>query len=299
MEATMKIPSRLLAGIILACAFSSPAPAAAPDCSDLIAQSEKQWVALNYNESDKTLDLAQKQCPDLGEIYWRKARNIYDRVESLPRDQRPGKDESVGIYNRIIDLADKCIALSPADGVCYHWKGVGIGRRGSTKGMFSSLGDLRLLDTTMQKAEDLKPAYHAENGAGDGLADIYDARGMLYRVVPDWFILQALFGARGDLAKSVEYQRKAVARVPWRIEYNKELGVSLICYGQKNRDPKSVDEGREYLKKIAALPVLKSSDKVDQEHAKLLLANPDLACGYSRDAQQAQSMEEFEKTRKK
>ena len=117
--------------------------------------------------------------------------------------------------------------------------------------------------------------------------------------MPDWFILQALFGTRGDLAKSVEYQRKAVARVPSRIEYNKELGVSLICYGQKNRDQKSVDEGREYLKKVAAFPVLKSSDKVDQEHAKLLLTNPDLACGYSRDAQQVQSREEFEKTQKK
>jgi tetratricopeptide (TPR) repeat protein len=287
----------IISAIFLAGAFA--AVAAPQECQDLINNSEKLWMDNKYDESDKALDQAAAKCPNLGELYWRKARNIYDRVESMPRDKRPTKQESIDLYNKIISLAEKCISLSPNDGLCYHWKGVGLGRRGSTKGVLNSLGDLRELDSTYEKAESLHPTYHSENGMGDGMGDIYTARGQIYRVVPDWFILRTLFGVRGDMAKSVEYQRKAVKQVPQRIEYNKELGVSLICYGQKNKDQKAVDEGRDYLKKLANLPVLKNSDKVDKEHAVQLLKNPDLACGYSRDAQQSQSKEEFEKSQKK
>jgi tetratricopeptide (TPR) repeat protein len=273
--------------------------AASPECQELISVSEKAWMEGKYDESDKALDQALSKCPELGELYWRKARNLYDRVESVPRDKRPDKQESVKTYNRMISLSEKCIQKSPNDGMCYHWKGVGLGRRGSTQGVLNSLGDLRELENTYEKAESLKPTYRAENGTGDAMGDIYTARGQIYRVVPDWFILKTLFGARGDMAKSVDYQRKAVQRVPFRIEYNKELGVSLICYGQKKDDARAVEEGKGYLKKIAGLTVLKNSDKVDKEHALQLLKNPDLACGYSRDAQQSQSKEDFDKGQKK
>ena len=295
MKAIIKV--LLVSGILLTGAAS--ALAAPPECQDLINSSEKLWMGCKYDDSDKAIDQALAKCPKLGELYWRKARNLYDRVESLPRDKRPDKQASINIYNQIISLSEKCISLSPNDGLCYHWKGVGLGRRGSTKGVLNSLGDLRELENTYEKAESLHPTYRAENGVGDAMGDIYTARGQIYRVVPDWFILKTLFGARGDIAKSVDYQRKAVKQVPQRIEYNKELGVSLICYGQKEKDPKAIAEGKEYLKKIANLPVLKESDKVDKEHALQLLKDPDLACGYSRDAQQVQSKEEFEKNQKK
>ena len=183
--------------------------------------------------------------------------------------------------------------------MCYQWKAIGIGRRGSTKGVLNSLGDLRELSETLDKAESLKPTYRAENGAGNGMGDIYNCHGMLVRIVPDWFILQVLFGARGDMARSVDYQRKAVALEPNRIEYNKELGVSLVCYGQKQNDQAAVREGRQYLEKVATLPVLKSSDNIDKEHSRILLSDPGLACGYSRDAQQVQSREVFDKGRQK
>jgi len=280
-------------------AFVQAAPGSEAACSGLLAGSEKSWLAGDYEGSDKFLKQAESLCPDLAEIYWREARNIYDRLEALPREKRPGKQESIKLYEQIISLADKCISLDQDDGMCWHWKGVGIGRRGSTKGVLNSLSDLRELESVMNKAETLKPSYRSENGSANAMGDIYDAHGMLYRIVPDWFILKTLFGVRGDMAKSVEYQRKAVALEPQRIEYNKELGVSLICYGQKKNEPQALAEGRKYLQKIENLPIMKNSDRVDKEHARILLANPDLACGYSRDAQQVQSKEEFEKTQKR
>lgn len=288
---------KAVAACIMLASFS--ASASAPDCSDLIQSSEQAWLELNYDASDQALAQAQRKCPDLSEVYWRQARNIFDRVESLPREKRPGKQQSIELFNRIIALGEKCIQVNPNDGLCHHWKAVGIGRRGSTKGVLNSLGDLRELEATMQKAESLKPTYRSVNGSANAMGDIYDAHGMLYRVVPDWYILKVLFGARGDMVKSVELQRKAVALEPASIGYNKELGVSLVCYGRKKNDPAPVAEGRKYLEKVETLPVLKHSDKVDKDHARILLKNEDMACGYSRDAQQVQSQEEFEKIQKK
>ncbi len=269
------------------------------DCQALIDQSEKFWMEENFDKSDQLLNQAKQLCPNRAEIYWRLARNIYDRIESLPRAERPPKPERIRQYEKMIQLTDKCIELDPNDGNCWLWKGIGLGRRGTTKGILNSLADIDELEKYWKKAEELKPTYRAEDGSANALGDIYNALGQFYRVVPDWWIIKVLFGTRGDISKSVEYQRKAVALESERIEYNKELGVSLICYGQKKKDPKAIEEGKKYLKKVLELPVHKPSDRVDKKHSKILLENPDLACTYSRDAQQVVSKEEFEKTQKK
>ena len=104
---------------------------------------------------------------------------------------------------------------------------------------------------------------------------------------------------RGDLEKSVAMNRQAVELEPQRIEHVKELGLSLICLGQKRDQPEKVEEGKKILRGIAGLPVIKPSDKIDREHARMLLQDPSLACGYSRDAQQEQSREAFEKSQPK
>jgi len=275
------------------------APGFCQDCKTRIYNSERLWLSGKFDESDQELEQALKQCPNMAELYWRKARNIYDRIESLPREKRPSKEERIKLYEQVIALADKCIALEPNNGNCWQWKGIGIGRCGTTKGILNSLSEIDDLEKVFLKAESLKPEYRSENGSANAMGDIYNALGQFYRTVPDWFILKTLFGARGDIDRSVEYQRKAVAREPNRIEYNKELGVSLLCYGQKKNDDKAIAEGRKYLEKVSSLPVLKNSDIVDKDHARILLKNPDLACGYSRDAQQVISKEEFEKTREK
>jgi len=105
--------------------------------------------------------------------------------------------------------------------------------------------------------------------------------------VPEWlctFGIKQIVGVCGDLKKSVAYHRKAVAREPKRIEYQKDLAISLLCYGQKHDDKNAVEEGKKILAALQALPNVKYSDPIDKEHAKAILKDPNLACGYSRDA---------------
>ncbi|MFO8055740.1 MAG: hypothetical protein R6V10_00395 [bacterium] len=271
--------------------------AAKPDCDALIKKSEKLWLERDFDGSDKVLEKAKQQCPDRAEIYWRKARNDYDRMENLDRDQKPGKEERIEYYRNMESLAEKCIELEPENGDCRLWKGISMGRRGTSQGILQALSEADQVEEAFLKAIELKPTYCARDGSANSLGDAYNALGQFYRVLPEWlctFGIRQLVGTCGDIDKSVEYQRKAVAREPERIEYVKELGVSLVCRGQKRENPEDIKEGRKYLKKVLELPEIKHTDPIDKKHAQMILSDPSLACGYSRDAQQEQSRDAYE-----
>jgi len=283
--------------VMVALVFSGGlASAQDKSCDDLLKEAEAIWLKHDLEGSDKALEEAKKKCPDNAEVYWRLARNEYDRIEEIPRDQKPPKDKLIERYRGVETLAQKCIDLAPKDGNCYQWLGIGMGRRGTTQGILNSLGEASDLEKTFLKAEKLAPQYRSENGAANSLGDVYTALGQFYRVVPEWLCvigLKQIVGTCGDLGKSVEYQRKAVAREPERVEYAKELGVSLICHGQKKDQPEEIEEGKKILKDLQSLPEIKRVDPIDKEHAKQLVEDPSLACGYSRDAQQEQSKDAY------
>jgi hypothetical protein len=279
----------------------SIAGAAEKSCDELMAESEQMWMKSKFDESDAQLDQVIKQCPKLSDPYWRKARNIYERQEAVPRDQRSEKKELIRRYKELENLADKCTELDEKDGNCWLWKGAAIGRAATTKGILTTLWAAEDVEKAWLKGETLKPAYRASDGSASTQADIYYALGMYYRVVPEWmrhFPFKQIFGTYGDKAKSVEYQRKTVVIEPQRIEYHKELGVSLICYGTSHDKPEAVEEGKKQLIDLQSLPILKDSDKVDKDHAKMLLEDLSLACGYQRDKQQEVSEEAYKKEKK-
>lgn len=274
------------------------APAQADDsaCNELIVKAEQAWAAYHYDGSDRFLDQAMKACPERSEIYWRKIRNEYDRIEAIPREKKPDKEALIKRYRAMEELADTGAAKDETDGNCLFWKGVAMGRRGTTQGILKSLAEVDDLETVLLKAEKMKPEYRSEKGSANAQGDIYTALGQFYRVVPEWlcvFPFKQMFGACGDLENSVAYQRKAVQREPKRIEYAKEMAISLMCYGQKKDKPEAVAEGKKILTELQTYPEIKPSDSIDKQHARMLVQDPSQACGYSRDAQQEQSRDAY------
>lgn len=267
-------------------------------CDELIRDSERLWLEDRYVESNRALDEAAGLCPERAEIYWRKGRNNYDILEHIPREQRSDKDALIEKYREIENLGKKCVELDPGEGSCYLWHAIGMGRRGTTQGILNSLSEIDDMEGLMLKAITLKPAYRAEDGTSNAMADACHVLGQFYRVVPDWKFLEWVFGARGDIDKSVKLQRMAMELEPERIEYTKELGVSLMCRGTKTGNQEDIEDGKRHLEKIKDLPVIKPSDLIDKEHVKELLANPGMACGYSRDEQQEVSKEAYDKKEK-
>lgn len=268
-------------------------------CGDWVSRAEKAWVDAKFEESDRIIDQGLQKCPSEAELYWRKARNIYDRVESAPRDKRPFRGDRSKIYEEMVKLADTCISLAPENGMCWFWKGASMGERATTRSAFRAVTDVGDILHAFETAASLKSPYRAANGAVDGLGDAYNALGQFYRNVMDWKVVEKALGIKGDMGKSVDYQRKAVSRDPNRIAYNKELGVSLACYSFKKKDPGAMEEAKKYLAKVSQLPEIKYSDSVDKTHARILLRHPELACGYSRDNPEVVEEESFEKRAKK
>jgi hypothetical protein len=270
-------------------------------CDELIVESEQLWDELKFDESDKRLDEVIKICPELAEAYWRRGRNIYDRLESLPRDQKPEKDELIRQYRELESYADKCIERDENDAQCWLWKGVGIGRRGTTQGVLKSLFMASDVENAWLKAEELGLTYSSKGDRKIAKCGNLYALGMFYRVVPEWlcfFPFKQIVGTCGDMEKSVAYQRKAVACRSAAIEYNKELAVSLLCHGQKYDKPEEIEEAKKLLIALQSLPELMPADKIDKEHARMLLADISIACGYQRDKQQEQSQEAYDKQEK-
>ena len=288
---------KILLAVMVALAVC-PAPARAADerCDRLVAESEQAWMDGKFDASDKDLNQAQSICPDRAELYWRLARNDFSRIEAIPRDQKPGRVSLIVRYKKIEDLADKCAKLDPEDGNCWLWKASSVGRRATTQGMLKSLREARDVEKYLLKAEQLAPRYRSANGTSNALGDVYDALGQFYRMLPEWLCtigVKQVVGVCGDLKKSISYLRKAVAREPRRIEYQKDLAVSLICHGQKSERPGQIAEGKKMLMALQSLPSVKQTDDIDKQHARMILADPSLACGYSRDGQQEQSEEAF------
>ncbi len=281
---------------LVACFCFSASPGPGESYEELIARSETAYESRDYDATDEVLDRLIELYPDRAEPYWRKARNVYIRYEDLPREKKPDKDTLVKAYDEVIALSQKCMEKDPDDGNCYMWYCVGLGRKGTTEGTFASAMVAPDLEKNMLKGIELAPQYKSASGTANTLGDLYQMAGQFYRIVPEWacaFPIRKVVGTCGDLEKSVEYNRKAAERDPNRIEYVKELGISLVCLGQKRDDPAKVKEGLETLGKVESMKVIKKSDEVDKVHAKMLLQDPDLACGYSRDKQQDQSKEKW------
>lgn len=262
---------------------------------ELINKSEQLWLQHKYNESNNALNEALKANPtnnEKAEIYWRIARNLYDLAEEMPRE---AKAERLKNYLKIQEVAKKCMEANPKLGECYLWLGTGIGREGTQKGVLNMLGKIAQVEGLWLKCIELNPTYRAVDGTANTLADAYYALGVFYRLVPDWNAVKVLYKTKGDKKKSVEMLRKAVELEPKRVEYAKELGISLICLGQASKNPQLVEEGQKWLRKVSQMPSQKPTDEIDKQHAKMILDNPSLACGYSRDAQQDVSEESFKK----
>lgn len=265
---------------------------------ELLRNSEELWVKNKYKESTAALDEAMKMNPtpqQKAEIYWRKARNLYDTAEEMPRE---AKKERLNNYMQMQDLSKKCMAADPKTAECYMWLGTGLGREGTQKGVLNMLSQIAIVEGYFLKTIELKSTYRAEQGQANTMGDAYYALGQFYRLVPDWGAVKLLYKTKGDKQKSVEMLRKAVELEPKRAEYVKELGISLVCLGKTTNNQKATDEGIQWLKKVETLPTIKPTDEIDKKHAKMILGNLELACGYSRDAQQDISRESYDKKKK-
>lgn len=279
--------------LVVLVAIKSPAEDASVAA---IANASKLADQEKYEESNKVLMDLAKTNPANPDIYWMAARNFYDMGERIPIEK--DKAKKLQMYVSCEQWARKGYEKNPGLADNAFWVGVGLGQQSQVKGIAATLtsdpGLAKKIENFLIIATQAKEFHYREKNTNTVAAG-HLALGMFYRKIPDSIIVKALTGTKGDIDKSVLNLRKAVSIFPNNLEMTKELGVSLLCRSQRKKNPADLDEGKKYLQKVTQMPADGQLDKVDQADAKKLIANPSIACGYSRVQQEDVNEDSFKK----
>lgn len=201
-------------------------------------------------------------------------------------DRSVSNAEKVKYYEEMIAILDLALARNPGDLHLRFARAVSYARLGTTRGVLASLRLATLIESEWLAVAQSDYRYASIDGEEVLPCDAYLSLGVFYRLVPDMWIIQLLSGTRGSLDKSVSYMEQADSCRPKTIRYRKELGVSLICKGQRDKDAEVEARGIAVLKSMKGMPTRLNTEPIDLVHAERVIADPSLACSYSRDGVQ-------------
>ncbi len=278
----------LLFGVFLAAACLLVAsPVAGQSVDELMSKADKLADREKYMESNEVLKQVMEKNPDHPDVYWKIAMNYYDAGERI--DIERNKEKKLEMYEKCEKWAKKGYEKAPDLADNSFWMAVGISQQIQTKGIAKSLiadrSVAEKIETYYIKAAKADE-FHYKDEQANTISSAHYALGIFYRKMPDFPGVGFLLGVSGDMDKSVEHHKKALEIFPENIEYNKEMGVSLLCRGQKEDNPQDIEKAEKYLNKVLDLPAENKLDRIDQKDARRLLNDHSLACGYSRVQQE-------------
>lgn len=211
------------------------------------------------------------------------ARFWYQHLEG---DETMSKKERAEIYERMITLLDEGIAADPNDGHLPFARGVVMARLATAKGVLASLSMADDIEAAWLDSAKSGYVYHSIGTQEQLPCDAWLALGIYYRIIPDSWLIKMLAGVRGDLDRSLEMHNKSLKCSGPRIRTLKELGVTQLCIGQTRKDPAMTEAGKRSINQFLGIAPTMQAEVIDIKHGAKLLADPSLACGYSRDGQQ-------------
>jgi len=262
--------------------------------AEVIKKAEQLRDEEKFQESNELLVALAERNPEHPDVYWKISQNYYDIGERI--DIEEDRDKKLEMYVEAEEWAKKGYEKDPDLADNAFWMAVGMSQQAQTKGIARTLLSDRTLARRIEeyylKSTEAKN-FHYKDEDSDTIASAHFALGQFYRKIPDSFFVGLLMGTRGDMDKAVEHARKAVQMYPHNVEFNKELGVALLCRGQREKNQKDTDEAKKWLEKTMELPAKDKLDRIDQEDAKKLLEDPSLACGYGRVQQEEVSDEDL------
>jgi len=284
-------------------AWPPGSPEAIASASDAVGQvrpDDPHWdlEVLYYKDLiDQGVVAAREQLaahPEDPELYWHLVRFLFELGERHSDDEE-GVDKTA-LYREIITLSEAGLAIAPDHAHLHFALGIGKGRLGTTRGVLKSLALASDVEHEWLLTAQSDYRYRSINGGEQLPCDAMQSIGIFYRLVPDWWIVKVLSGTRGDLEKSVSYLRAANRCSPNDIGILKELGISQLCIATQTQDADRMEQGRADLEHAMRItPRTTGTDPIDQQHIPLLLADPEMACGYSRDGQQERDREALER----
>jgi hypothetical protein len=261
-----------------------PAIAGQVDASSPHWDLEQMYHRLEFDQGLIEADRRRQANPDDPVLAWMTARFMFE-IGEIKASTMSRKDR-VDWYQRMMDMASEALEKHPEDAHLHFGYSVALGRWGTARGVLSSLRIAKELERSMLRTVRDKFAYRSIAGEEHLPCHGYLALSIFYRLVPDSWVVQLLAGTRGSLEKSVKYVERADRCAPGQIPIVKEMGVAKMCKAYTDGDDALMASARADLRRIASLPGEMQTDHIDRIHAKILIEEPERACGYSRDGDQ-------------
>lgn len=222
--------------------------------------------------------------PDDAHLYGHAARFLYEigelKGKAAPRAERHA------IYQEMLRLLETGLRHEPGHPFLLFGLGLAKARLGTTDGVLASLSMARSIEHAWRAAIASGFAYQSANGENQLPCDAMVALGIMYRMIPDWWIVGVIAGVRGDLDQSLAQLEAADACAPGRIRTMKERAATLLCMGTRRDDEGRLVAGRALAARVAAMTPTTGTERIDVRDARALGSDPTLACAYSRDGQQ-------------
>jgi tetratricopeptide (TPR) repeat protein len=260
------------------------------EINDMLKKADALQDDGKYEESNKVLTDVEKADPNNKDVYWMMARNYFNIGETLPGTK---EKEKLDWYIKCEETARKGAEKNPNVAENYFYTAVGMSQEALVRGIARSLGKAKEIEKYYQKTLDMHPTYHTATDSTEANANF--ALCQFYRKVPESSIMKILFGTKGDMDKAVTHCAAAVKILPDQIEYVKEMGVVLICRGNRRNNNNDVEVGKRWLAKTQTMNAKTTIDKIDQQDSQKVMKDPKLACGYSRVKQEEVSESEIKK----
>jgi tetratricopeptide (TPR) repeat protein len=235
--------------------------------------------ALRLEEAASAYEALIPRLPGSAAPHWRIARSHW----RIGDGAAPGETETKLLhYRSAVDWSQRGIDVDAGCAECMLWHYAALGRLTMTEGILSGLRRARTMSQLLDRAIALAPTTR-DNDWNSTLGNLYYARAIWNRMVPEWWFLPVVAGVKGDKRQALDDIEQAVRLHPERIDYRVEKGAILLCLGTDRSAPEHVDAGRRVLRQALTLEERLESDAKDLAFAQVLLREPEKACGYSRE----------------
>lgn len=242
-----------------------------------------------FAEAKAALSEAQKLRPEIETALWLEARVHFLEAETLPATK---KTKRLAAYQTARARAEQALHVNPQSAEANLWLAIAEGRIATSQGNFRAAldsildsGGPALIANSFERAIALEAKYVHFGYSAHG--DALNGAAQFYRLMPESSLLKPLLGVTGNLNRSVALAQQAFDLQPSRIEYAKELGVSLLCRGAKTDSARDLERARQALHAALEPAAYTKLEILDQRHVRRLLqTEPGRACAYSRDGWQ-------------
>jgi tetratricopeptide (TPR) repeat protein len=213
--------------------------------------------------------------------HWRLARLHWLIGDGMP-DNETADSPAFEQYRQAEDWARRGLEIDERCAECMLWLYAALGRITVSEGVLSGVKYARTMSSMLDDGIALKPTYR-DNEFNSTLGNLYYARAIFNRMVPDWWWLKLLVGVRGDKDQALEDIGLALALNGERIDYQVEKGAVLICIGTTRSREERVEEGRAALRAAQSFQRRFETDELDLLLAQQMIEQPEKACGFTRE----------------